>query len=102
VRGAAVSGLYHFCEQGFTPLLRGGHRSPEIRRNPGARLRRFHGALQLEARQFGLFHPQAREPQWLLLPKEARQTVANLLARILRERVLRNHRTEAPEGSRDY
>ena len=60
VRGAAVSGLDHFCEQGFTPLLRGGHRSPEIRRNAGARLRCFHGALQLEARQFDLFHPQAR------------------------------------------
>jgi len=40
--------------------------------------------------------------QWLLLPKEARQTVVNLLARILRERVLRNHRTEAPGGGRDY
>jgi hypothetical protein len=56
----------------------------------------------LEARQFDLFHPRAREPQWLLLPKEARQTVANLMARILRERVLRNRRTEAPGGSRDY
>jgi hypothetical protein len=102
VRGAAVGGLVHFCEQGFTPLLRGGHRCPEIRRNAGARLRRFHGALQLEARQFDLFHPRAREPQWLLLPKEARQTVANLMARILRERVLRNRRTEALGGSRDY
>ena len=28
--------------------------------------------------------------------------MVNLLARILRERVLRNHRTEAPGGSRDY
>jgi hypothetical protein len=34
--GAAVGGLVHFCEQGCTPLLRGGHRCPEIWRNAGA------------------------------------------------------------------
>jgi hypothetical protein len=38
---------------------------------------------------------------WLLSPKEARGTGVNLMARILRERVLRN-RSEAPGGSRDY
>ena len=26
MRGAAVGGLVHLCEQGFTPLLRGGDR----------------------------------------------------------------------------
>jgi hypothetical protein len=66
------------------------------------RLRRLDGGLQLEARQFDLFHPRAREPYWLLPPKEACGTGVNLMARILRERVLRNRRTEALGGSRDY
>jgi hypothetical protein len=65
------------------------------------RLRRLHAALQLEARQFDLFHPRARA-SFLQSPKEARETVVNLMARILREHVLHNRRAEAPGGSRDY
>jgi hypothetical protein len=45
------------------------------------RLRRLHAAHQLEARQFDFFHPRAREPHWLRSPKEARETVVNLMAR---------------------
>jgi hypothetical protein len=36
MRGAAVGGLVHLCEQGFTPLLRGGDRCLENRRNADA------------------------------------------------------------------
>jgi hypothetical protein len=48
------------------------------------------------------FFIRGREPYWLLSPKEACGTGVNLMARILRERVLRNRRTEALGGSRDY
>ena len=70
VRMGAVGGLVHLCEQGFTPLLRGGDRCPErSEKRPMQRLRRLHAAHQLEARQFDFFHPRAREPHWLRSPK---------------------------------
>jgi hypothetical protein len=85
--GAALGGLVHLCDQGS--CYEEETIAPRIGETPMPmqRLRRLHAAHQLEARQFDLFHPRAREPHWLQSPKDARETVVNLMARILREHV---------------
>jgi hypothetical protein len=60
--------------------------APRIGETPMQRLRRLHAAHQLEARQFDLFHTRAGEPHCLQSPKEACETVVNLMARILSSR----------------
>ena len=83
MRGAPVGGP----TKGSRPCYKEETVAPRIGETPMQRLRRLHAAHQLEARQFDLFHPRAREPHWLQSPKDARETVVNLMARILREHV---------------
>ena len=52
-----------------------------------------------EASQLDLFRPRSPEPEWRHLPKDARATVASLMARLLREH--RPLEGRGPTGAQD-
>jgi len=57
-----------------------------------------HGRHKAEASQLDLFRPRSPEPEWRHLPKDARATVASLMARLLREH--RPHEVRGATGER--